>query len=247
MTPEEAIEMLRGMQNKKVDYAELVCAPAFASGYTYVYPEPEDYAIEEAISALKEIQQYRKIGTVEEFRKSVREDEILKFYYCESEDDYYIGKRIGNFYYARYGETGFEWFMSRYLPWGEHVVSPHTLWKEYTYPSKPKEIPFFEWLQGFLKKYCGGTVEECREAKERQTPKRPVWKKGRSVICKDYADGHGEVEENKWADWVCPNCGWFVGEQYIPRRRNQQKSNYCSRCGQAIQWDKNLKGMEDEL
>ncbi len=92
-----------------------------------------------------------------------------------------------------------------------------------------------------------GTVEECREAKERQTPKRPVWKKGRSVICKDYADGHGEVEENKWADWVCPNCGWFVGEQYIPRRRNQQKSNYCSRCGQAIQWDKNLKGMEDEL
>lgn len=151
MKPEEAIEMLRGMQNKKVDYAELVCAPAFASGYKYVYPEPEDYAIEEAISALKEIQQYREIGT----------------------------------------------------------------------------------------------VEECREAKERQTPKRPVWKKGRSVICKDYADGHGEVEENKWADWVCPNCGWFVGEQYIPRRHNQQKSNYCSRCGQAIQWE-NLEEMKDE-
>ena len=92
-----------------------------------------------------------------------------------------------------------------------------------------------------------GTVDECREAREKQIPKRPVWKKGSSVICKDYADGHGEVEENKWADWVCPNCGWFVGEQYIPRRRNQQKSNYCSRCGQAIQWDKNLKGMEDEL
>lgn len=92
-----------------------------------------------------------------------------------------------------------------------------------------------------------GTVEECREAREKQTPKRPVWKKGRSVICKDYVDGHGEIEENKWANWVCPNCGWFVGEQYIPRRHNQQKSNYCSRCGQAIQWDKNLKGMEDEL
>ena len=60
MTPEEAIEMLRGMQNKKVDYAEMVCAPAFAYGYEYVYPEPEDYAIEEAIKALKEIQQYRK-------------------------------------------------------------------------------------------------------------------------------------------------------------------------------------------
>ena len=71
MTPEEAIEMLRGMQNKKVDYAEMVCAPAFAYGYEYVYPEPEDYAIEEAIKALKEIQQYREIGTVEECREAV--------------------------------------------------------------------------------------------------------------------------------------------------------------------------------
>ena len=61
MTPEEAIEMLRGMQNKKVDYAEMVCASTFAYGYQYVYPEPEDYAIEEAISALKEIQQYREM------------------------------------------------------------------------------------------------------------------------------------------------------------------------------------------
>ena len=71
MALEEAIEMLRGMQNKKVDYAEMVCAPAFSYGYQYVYPEPEDYVIEEAISALKEIQQYREIGTVEECREAV--------------------------------------------------------------------------------------------------------------------------------------------------------------------------------
>lgn len=70
MTLEDTIELLKGMQNKKVDYAELVCAPAFASGYKYVYPEPEDYAIEEAIKALKEVQQYREIGTVEEFREA---------------------------------------------------------------------------------------------------------------------------------------------------------------------------------
>lgn len=117
-----------------------------------------------AISALKEVQHYRAIGTVEECRDAVKEEDALKFYYCESEDDYYIGKRVGNFYYARYGETGFEWFMSRYLPWGEHVIAPNTLWKEHIYPSEPKEIPFFEWLQGFIKRYCGGTVEECREA-----------------------------------------------------------------------------------
>lgn len=67
--PEETIELLKSMQSPLVDYAELVGAPAFAYGCKYVYPEPEDYAIEEAIEALKEIQQYREIGTVEEFRK----------------------------------------------------------------------------------------------------------------------------------------------------------------------------------
>lgn len=71
MKPEEAIELLRSMQNPKQDYANLVCAPAFCTGYRYVYPEPEDYAIEEAISALKEVQQYREIGTVEECREAV--------------------------------------------------------------------------------------------------------------------------------------------------------------------------------
>lgn len=70
MKPEETIELLKGIQNEKVDYAELVCAPAFAYGYQYVYPEPEDYAIEEAIEALKEVQRYREIGTVEECREA---------------------------------------------------------------------------------------------------------------------------------------------------------------------------------
>lgn len=78
MKPEEAIARLKGMQNKKVDYAEMVCAPAFCSGYEYVYPEPEDYAIEEAISALKEVQQYRKIGTVEECREAMEKQNAKK-------------------------------------------------------------------------------------------------------------------------------------------------------------------------
>ena len=42
MKPEEVITWLKGMQNKKVDYAEMVCAPGFCSGYEYVYPEPCD-------------------------------------------------------------------------------------------------------------------------------------------------------------------------------------------------------------
>ena len=32
MIPEETIELLKGIQNKKVDYAEIVGAPAFAYG-----------------------------------------------------------------------------------------------------------------------------------------------------------------------------------------------------------------------
>ena len=68
MTPEEAIELLKGMQSPLEDYAELVGAPAFAYGHKYVYPYPQDYAIEEAIEVLKEIQQYREIGTVEQVR-----------------------------------------------------------------------------------------------------------------------------------------------------------------------------------
>ena len=78
MTPEETIELLKGMQNGVIDYAELVCAPAFAYGYKYVYPEPEDYAIEEAIEALKEVQQYRDIGTVEECREAVEKQKPKK-------------------------------------------------------------------------------------------------------------------------------------------------------------------------
>lgn len=112
------------------------------------------------------LQEYRKFRTVDELKKSVQEEDILKFYYCESEDDYYIGKRVDNMYYAKYEKTGFVWFMSRYLPWGEHIVASDTLWKEYTYPSEPKEISFFEWIQGFMKKYCSGIEQEASEALE---------------------------------------------------------------------------------
>ena len=78
MKPEEAIARLKGMQNKKVDYAEMVCAPGFCSGYEYVYPEPEDYAIEGAVKALKEIQNYRKLGTLEELARAKKYIDLAK-------------------------------------------------------------------------------------------------------------------------------------------------------------------------
>lgn len=78
----------------------------------------------------------------------------LKFYYVESLDDYWVGRRLDNFYYATWhGRLGFVWSHSKYLPWGEHIVDENTLWKEHTYPSEPIEIQFTEWIVGFVKKY----------------------------------------------------------------------------------------------
>ena len=76
--------------------------------------------------------------------------------------------------------------------------------------------------------------------------KKPVFKTGESVYHVSYADGTGGFKKNKWADWTCPDCGWFVGEQYIPRRHNQRKCNYCARCGCAINWsDADMRGEQD--
>ena len=67
-----------------------------------------------------------------------------------------------------------------------------------------------------------GTVEECRKAVEKQKPKNPV--------------------TDKYHHNCCPNCGWIVsgeggyGEEFCP---------HCENCGQAIQWDENLEGMEE--
>jgi hypothetical protein len=68
-------------------------------------------------------------------------DDIIKFYYCESEDEYWIGKRVDTLYYAKWTSNSFTYFASRNLPWGIG-----------NYPSEPKEIDFTKWINGFLKK-----------------------------------------------------------------------------------------------
>ena len=133
-----------------------------------IIPQKRADALEMAIQALEEVQKYRAIGTVEELQKAEKEEDILKFYYCDSEDSYLVGLRIGNFYYAHYIDGRWVFDMSRHLPWGEHVVDDTSAWKEHTYPSEPKEINFSEWLNGFIKKECGGTSDECRAAVEKQ-------------------------------------------------------------------------------
>lgn len=87
----------------------------------------------------------------------------------------------------------------------------------------------------------------CRrqEADSRMEGQQPVFREQESVMAVDYADGTGEMKKIKYADWLCPSCGWFVGERYLPRMHSQQKSDYCSRCGQAIDWTKITKEERD--
>ena len=118
-----------------------------------ILEEVEAHAIEFEVFGTSD--DYISVGWVNDIirRHMKNEEDILKFYYCESEDDYYIGQRVQNMYYARYADGVFTWFMSRHLPWGKRVTAPETAWKEYTYPTEPKEIPFTEWLEGFIRKH----------------------------------------------------------------------------------------------
>lgn len=169
------------------------------------------------IKALEDLQQYRAIGTVEELKKSVKEEDVLKFYYIESEDKYVVGRRVDTKYYAEVGKTGLAFYMSRYLPWGEHVVDTTSAWKEHTYPSEPKEIPFFEWLQGFIKKECGGTIDECRTAVERMKPKKPFQPFGTH-------------------SYKCSNCWKFVAHEVDDNCDLSSLAEWCPYCGSRIDW-----------
>lgn len=76
-------------------------------------------------------------------------------------------------------------------------------------------------------------------ALEKQIPMKPILKNGESGSFVDYEDGHGEYKVTKWQDWVCPICGWFVGQRYNRSQNHshdQRKCNYCNECGQKIDW-----------
>ena len=80
-----------------------------------------------------------------------------------------------------------------------------------------------------------GTVEECREAVEKQKPKAPK----DSLKIKPVIDENGAYVDADVAVYLlCPNCGEMVGI-------DENVDKFCHECGQAIQWD-NLEGTEDE-
>ena len=69
-----------------------------------------------------------------------------------------------------------------------------------------------------------GTVEECREAVEKQKPKK--------IIIEPYCPTE------------CPTCGHelstSLGDGYYKHPTFLER---CPNCGQAIQWDENLEGV----
>ena len=72
-----------------------------------------------------------------------------------------------------------------------------------------------------------GTVEECREAVEKQKPKKPDYE----------GDGYDDKGELVYDTWICPNCDKKYEVDYDDYK-------HCPNCGQSI--DENLEGMEDE-
>ena len=71
-----------------------------------------------------------------------------------------------------------------------------------------------------------GTVEECREAVEKQKPKK--------IIIESYCSTE------------CPTCGHelstSLGDGYYKYPTFLER---CPNCGQVIQWEENLEGMEE--
>ena len=146
MTQKEALEILEEV--KELDDT------------LYAYSAAYMEALEVALYALKEIQNYRKLGTLEELARAKRYINLSK----------------------RHGTIG-------------EMIDECAAYEEI------------------------GTVEECREAVEKQKPKKPHrnYKKFSGLWCK---------------------CGWYLGQKQC------LDIKYCPNCGQAI--DENLEGMEDE-
>ena len=79
-----------------------------------------------------------------------------------------------------------------------------------------------------------GTVEECREAVDKQKPKSPK----DELKINPVIDCNGAyVDADTTVYLLCPNCGEMVGI-------DENVDKFCRECGQAI--DENLEGMEDE-
>lgn len=88
-------------------------------------------------------------------------------------------------------------------------------------------IKVFEEIQQYR---AIGTVEECREARERQTGRKPV-KYGDT---RQGLDNDGNSISWQQDCYECPTCGSFLG--YVSDCEDEEDQyGYCRNCGQAIE------------
>lgn len=83
--------------------------------------------------------------------------------------------------------------------------------------TEPLDIVRYKFLQE-LKEYREiGTVEECREAVEKQKPEKPDYE----------GDGYDNNGNIIYDTWICPTCGAWYEVDYDDYK-------HCPECGQAI-------------
>ena len=136
--------------------------------------------IDYAIKALEEVQEYRKLGTLEELARAKKYIDLAK----------------------KHGTIG-------------------------------------EMIDKCVEYESIGTVEECREAAEKQEPKKPkeiLRRRGgfESHHCPNCDTDYQTDNRYTITDGYCPACGKLLDSAF---------RHYCGNCGQAI--DENLEGMDN--
>lgn len=87
-----------------------------------------------------------------------------------------------------------------------------------------------DWLTELQQYRQIGTLEECREARDRKQAKKPV-------IGADFLIGRDDEGNPIWeSDYVCPECGMGVAGEYI----------CCPYCGQSLDWEEENDEQTDD-
>lgn len=85
MDIDEIIHWLKEMQSPAMSEAELYCAGSCYGQGDKAYPYPEDYALDDAINALEQLKEYRKLE---------EQDRLIKLP-CKVGDTVYVNGVLG--------------------------------------------------------------------------------------------------------------------------------------------------------
>lgn len=186
-------------------------------------------SLQYCITALKEIQQYRKIGSVGEIKQaigvlSLSENDIIKTFHELNE-------------YRKIGTVEQVKNQKENLNVAYQIISDYEQYgtiEDFKKAQRYMRLVNAHGTIGRVIDSCAeyesiGTVEECREAVEKQKPKKPI-----PINYQDYADKIDNAEFFE-GSYFCPNCGTVL-----------RSGSYCNRCGQKLGWNENLEGMEYE-